>query len=206
MDRFDSHHQEPEQRDSLLRKVLKILMFPIAGLSGYWVAAQSVYNSAYDNAKDVGLFNTPSKDTVEEWRRTGKRPHFADKDLKGVDQLVGPNGQRKRRLFGNARSTVEAIVMGEAADIKPGAIEINEEIDAKVAKRMKEAKLGNTWERWKYLRNDQKHMAVIEGLTILGVSTAGLGAVLSYFDNKALAHKIEERTAEHTQTNGRDVA
>lgn len=193
---------ELSQNDSWLRKTLKVVMFPVAGISGYWVAAQSVYNSAYNNAKDHGLFNTPSKEKVEEYRRTDKRPSVNDKQPEGVDRLVGERGQRLNRLAGNARNIVESIVMGEPADIITGASQINKEVDAKVAERMKAAGLGSTRKRWKYLRNDQKHAAAAEFMTIAGIAAAGIGAVLSLTENRRLAKLIDKQEEEKNAGQG----
>lgn len=69
-------------------KALKLLGFPIAAISGYWSGSVSIRNSAYDNAKEHGLFDDFHSSSHDSMKNIGAKARQAISEGKPFDILT----------------------------------------------------------------------------------------------------------------------
>lgn len=189
----DNEQKTPDE-PSTFRKVLKMLMFPIAGISGLWAAKVSTYNSAYTNAAQQGLMRVPE---TPELLAMG-----AERVEGGFVKLAGETGARTKgiqAIFSEAKPSLRA---GKPHDIVEKASAHHAKMDKIVEKHMDDIGLGTVGKQWSFMRGDQRQKTVMEGLAVAGIAVAGLGTVLSHLDNKKLAKQVDAHDAEKKAEQG----
>ncbi|MGE0754285.1 MAG: hypothetical protein AB7L92_03900 [Alphaproteobacteria bacterium] len=157
MEEYSQDTRPQRETPSVAAKALKLLSFPIAAISGFWVAKQRIYKDAYENARDTGF-------------------------LKG---LAGKTGERTQKMQEIAREALERIENGETVEVLKKTRPLNKEINEKIAKRMQSLGLGNIRQQWDFTRPDQKHAAAIEFITVAGISIGALLAVAHFMESRA---------------------
>ena len=160
-----AHNSEntPES-DGFVSKAIKALTFPIAAVSGYWVAARRIYVNAYDNAKEHGLL----KDLV--------------------------NGKRKEGLEAIGREALAAVAANKQYNILEKSVPFHNAHNEKVLEHFKKIGLGTTGKRWQFLRGDQKQAAMIEFMTVAGIAVGALLTVANNKTISHLLGREQETT------------
>ncbi len=146
-----------EQKDSAVARFLRIAAYPISLFSGLWVLKNDVHDMTYENLKRYGAF---------------------DKILKVMQPRNSSNVQARV----NDEITKEVFL--ERAF---GANGTKHEYSKQVADQMEHMGLGGGWsnfrQQWQYIRKGGQRSAVINALTVTGIT---IGAILTIANTKTI--------------------
>ncbi len=190
----DKTQKEP----GFVSKALKVLMFPVAGISGFWATKLSMYNSAYTNASQQKLMRVPE---TKELLDMG-----AERVGDGMVELSGETGARTRGMKAVYEKMKNALLGGKQYEVTEESLPHHAKIDKIAEAHMENIGLGTMGKQWKFMRRDQKQQAIRGGLAVAGIATAGLGAVVNWLENKTLAQRVDEHAAKLDADKGPSVS
>jgi hypothetical protein len=162
----------PSEKPGIVSKTLRVIAYPVSAFAGYWVAKQRIRDSAYENAKFHNAF--------------GAKGEMVRRGEEGVQKFheklkeIGTEAQKAIR-DGTPFDIVEKVGHHHAAhkqDVEAG---------------LKAVGLGPLYKRWKFNTPHQKNMAILDGVTIAGIS---IGALLTMADSKTLSHLFVSKDRE----------
>jgi hypothetical protein len=165
---------DKSNESSLLSKALKVVSLPVAAISGYIVTSINIRHSAYENAKDHGMF----KDLSGSY-----------KDAKG-NEVITP---RQEAMHALGEKVMAAEKIGQRVDVLAESIPLHANYGKSFTKRMETAKLGSFVKQWRFTSPFQQQNALINGLTVAGVA---IGAILSIANMKTIQHAFSSQDAE----------
>lgn len=154
MSEAHKYHEEPP---SFFNKALKVLAFPISLATGFWTMKINTSDSVYSRLKiDGGLDDL--RDSLLKERRAMTQEAVSQIGTKGESAAVQHFLQESKATDGAYFKKIEG--------------------------RLEELGLHSFPAQWEFIHRSQKQSAIINGLTITGIT---LGALLSVANSKALA-------------------
>jgi len=153
---------ETEDNPHIFNKILKVVAYPVAAISGLWVAGREVHNGVYQKASSVE--GNPIFGDI--------RSQFKPQYTKNAEEAV--SGAISKEVFlANefAIKTEHSRAIGERLE-KIGFSNRNQGFGFK-----------NFAAKWKYVNNGTKQSAIIQGLTVSGIA---IGAMLTIANSKSI--------------------
>lgn len=162
MEKSVSTETTVEKREKMpwVNRIISIAAYPIAGISGIWVAANELHNAAYQKAKGLD-----------------GNPHFGE-----IQKLYDGKYVDIAKKFEDGLLNTQQRLTAEWA--------VKKEYSKAVGGKMKALGFGDGWGRmedlpnkWHSVNRGTKQSAIISGLTVAGVA---IGALLTIANSKSL--------------------